>query len=676
MANVTPMGYPHYGAGTVEILVKDVDGVDYSLLFAPDPKNNELRNAGLPMQFYYYPKAPRLAKHSDGRFKFSMQVFKSTGDESTVIGAEGLEEEAGAFTSLTSTIDVPEPILLKAIEKFKTIIEKQFGTHRNGLLGLFSWLRGKDKDITLANIRPVQLIENNISMHIIGEEDPDKQPFGGLNPWTMNVQGKGPGQTFGLGENAFSIMMGRNSASLLKASLESGGNNLVIENVIKYKAYMPTTIIRTVVKASRVHKYFSSKLSVPGRFIDFNWEHEYEKLRTSGAIETEIITDEQFSTEDRKRLEESLIEKQRDYAFKAVEKCIFEPEIKKFTPAKEPDTKRTTTIRFLGISISVSRRCVGWSLKTAADIKELDFIDEVKLSSICVLDSKISGNLDPLIKKGDQETLKQYVSEVRLDEDFAKVHIITALNGSLVKMDRDNEILNDSPVSQVAIEVGYPDSKGNMIWKSSGRMIAEGGTPYIQKTSRSGKTVDAIYPALWNSPAMDQNLFVFDFVRNTPPSEVTVRQEVMYEKDKRVKVKDKKAEFVFKGTKVFIELPVLTFVDYSLSAEELYECDTLEVTLKVDKMSAKTFKFSSENFGDIIPYKVWYEAGYSVKPTEYKVKYTCKGKVNKALKKVTINSGWQKLDYLEGDVIFEIPSGTESQNEAVQAIRRKFTEEE
>ena len=112
--NVSPLGYPHYGAGSVEVLTKDDKGADFAVLFAPDPNNNELREAGLPMQFYYYPKAPRLAKHSDGRYKFSMQVFKGTADEGTVIGAEGLEEEAGAFASLTSTIDIPEPLLKQA----------------------------------------------------------------------------------------------------------------------------------------------------------------------------------------------------------------------------------------------------------------------------------------------------------------------------------------------------------------------------------------------------------------------------------------------------------------------------------------------------------------------------------------------------------------------------------
>ena len=94
MANVTPFGYPHAGAGTMEILLENENGADYTVLFSPDPNNILLRDAGEAMQYYYYAREPRLAKEpgKDGKFKFSMQVFKSEGDETTVIGAEGLEE--------------------------------------------------------------------------------------------------------------------------------------------------------------------------------------------------------------------------------------------------------------------------------------------------------------------------------------------------------------------------------------------------------------------------------------------------------------------------------------------------------------------------------------------------------------------------------------------------------
>lgn len=134
MSQPTALGYPHAGAGTVEILLEKEDGADYAVLFSPDPNNILLRDAGLPMQFYYYPKAPRLAKHPDGRFKFSMQVFKSEGDSSTVIGAEGLEEEAGAYTTLTSTIDLPEALLKKAIEKLKQKLHTNYQNQRQSKL--------------------------------------------------------------------------------------------------------------------------------------------------------------------------------------------------------------------------------------------------------------------------------------------------------------------------------------------------------------------------------------------------------------------------------------------------------------------------------------------------------------------------------------------------------------
>ncbi|MBW1658604.1 hypothetical protein [Flavobacterium quisquiliarum] len=671
MSQPTPLGYPHAGAGTVEILLEKEDGADYAVLFSPDPNNMLLRDAGLPMQFYYYPKAPRLAKHPDGRFKFAMQVFKSEGDSTTVIGAEGLEEEAGAYTTLTSTIDLPEALLKKAIDKLKARLNSDYKNHRKStLFGLFSFLIGVDKDFNTTNVRPIQLTENNIAMHVVGEKSPNN-PFGGANPWTFNIQGEGAGTTFGLGDNALSVLMGRNSASLVKNALEIGSNNLVVENNIKYKAYMPTTVIKTTIDVKKVHTYFSAKTSVSWSFVDLNWEHEYEKILTEGGITSEVITDEQFSNEEKKKVEDSLLQKQREFAFEMVKKQIFDAPEKQFTPATSPEKPNGFFRLFMGLG------SVGMNLKSGSQIRAVKFTDEIKFSAIQVLDSKISGNLTPLTLKTGAEAkadLKNYITEIQLDEDFSKVQVIASLNGGLIKLDKDSDIVNDSPVSQVSIEVGYPDSKGKMIWKSSGRMIAPEGTPFVKNTSKSGKEIDAIFPATWNDKSKEKNAFVFDFVKNNGSTKVKVRQEVMYEKDKRIKLKDTTREFEFEGTKIFVPLPIQNMINYTLSTEELYDCDTLEVTLKVDKMSSKKFKFTVDNFEDAIPYRAWYESDYTIKPTEYKVKYTCSGKIGKKSKKVSLSTDYIKIDYQEGDVLFEIPTGTDAQNTDIEKIRAPFME--
>ncbi len=666
--NVSPLGYPHYGAGTVEVLVKEKDGSDFSVLFAPDPMNNELREAGKPMQFYYYPKVPRLAKHPDGRFKFSMQMFAGTGDEGTIIGAEGVEEEAGAFTSLTSTIDIPEQQLKIAIEHLQEKLNKQFVNQRSGILGLFNL--GKNQ-LAPANIRPIQLTQNTISMHVIGEDG--KNPFGGTNPWSFKIQGAGAGQTFGLGENAFSILMGRYPASLLKASIEAGGNDLVVENTIKYKAYMPALTIRTKVHGEKTHTYFSSKVS-GGSLISLSWEHEYEKLKTEGYIESEIICDDSLTTDDKKKLEETLLTKQRDEALKALQKCIFEPADKKFEPAKDPQGRK---VSFLFIDIQLP----AISLKSGTQKRELDYEDKIKYSGIYALDSKISGNMDPLIKKEDknaQATLKQYIQEVRLDEDFSKLHVVAQLAGELAEKDDNGNVIY-SPVKKVSIEVGYPNSKGVMVWKSSGRMIPSDGSgnPYVQKESRDGsKQIDAIYPAIWSNNDMVDNLFVFDFVRNKVSTPAKLRQKIIYMKHKNVCVKDKEVVKDINGSQCIIDFPEVKMLDYNFSPETLFDCDTLEVTFKADVVGSKKMVFTSENCDDTIPFQAWYEPTKELKPAQYKLKYTCKGKVGKTLKKVTLTTKWIELDYESGDVNFQIPEGTDKENQTINSIRKKFMEDE
>lgn len=672
MSKTTPLGYPHAGAGTVEILLEKEDGSDFAVLFSPDPNNIELRESGQAMQFYYYPKNPRLAKETgkDGKFKFSMQVFKSEGDSTTVIGAEGLEEEAGAYTTLTSTIDLPEELLKKAIDKLKAKLHAEYQNRRQSkLFGLFSFLKGVDRDFNETNVRPIQLVENRISMHIVGEKSPNN-PFGGANPWTFNIQGEGAGSTFGLGENAFSLLMGRNSASLVKSSLENGNNNLVVENNIKYKGYLPTTTITTTIDVKKVHTYFSSKGNAGAFFVNVKWESEYDAIVTQGGIVSEIITDNQFTNDERKKFEQELLTKQRDFAFQMVQKEIFDKPEKQFTPAS--DARSSSFWGFLWGGVNV-----GLSLKSGTQIRQVNFTDKISFSAIEVMDSKISGNLTPLTTKSGaeaKEELKKYITEVRLDEDFKKIQVIAQLNGGLIKLDKDGDIVNDSPVSMVSIEVGYPDSTGNTVWKSSGRMIAPEGTPYVKTTSRAGKEIDAIFPATWNDRSKEKNAFVFDFVKNATPGKIKVRQNVMYEKDKRIKLKDSVNEFEFDGTKLFVPLPIQNMINYTLSTEELFECDTMEVTLKVDKMPIKKFKFTADNFEDLVPYRAWYEVDYQVKPSEYKIKYTCKGKIGKKAKKVSITTDYQKIEYQEGEVLFEIPSGTTLQNSDIEKIRTPFME--
>ena len=666
MKTTQPLGYPHAGAGTVEILLREEDGVDYAVLFSPDPNNNELRENGQAMQFYYYPKAPRLAKHPDDRFKFSMQLFESTADSSTVIGAEGLEEEAGAYTTLTSTIDIPEAILKKAIDKLKERLQVEYKNNRNSkLFGLFHFDPNRDRDFDDTNVRPIRLVENNINMHIVGETG--EKPFEGRNPWSFNVQGVGAGTTFGLGENAFSVLMGRNSASLVKSALENGNNNLVVENAIKYKGYLPTTTIKTTVKAKKIHTYFSAKATASYGPVSLNWESEYEKLKTEGNITSEIITDKQFSDEERQKVESNLLTEQRKYAFEFIKKLVFDKD-KTFTPAKDPERKGL--FNFFGFGGSV-----GLSLKSGKMEIQAELTDEIKFSSVEVLESKISGNLDPLTElSGDEakEDLEKYITNVRLDEDFQKLQIVASLNGSLVKLGKENDIINDSPVSQVAIEVGYPDSKGRMVWKSASRMIAPEGKPYITKSSRSGKEIDAIFPSTWSDKSQEKNAFVFDFVKNDEPSNAKIKQTIMYEKDRRVNLQDAVHEYELDGTRIFIPLPIQNMINYNLSTEELFECDTLEVRIKVDKMPTKKFVFNADNYEEFIPLKSWYEAEYDIKPTKYKVKYTCKGKVDSRTKRVKVSTDWIELDYQEGSILLEIPNGSDEQNDTISAIRESY----
>jgi hypothetical protein len=218
-----------------------------------------------------------------------------------------------------------------------------------------------------------------------------------------------------------------------------------------------------------------------------------------------------------------------------------------------------------------------------------------------------------------------------------------------------------------------------MVWKSSARMIPSdgSGSPYATKAARDGeKQIDAIYPSIWSSSDMAENLFVFDFVRNDVPTKAQVRQKIFYVKAENVCVKDKEVLKDIEGSRCIVEFPEIKMLDYKLTPETLFECDTLEVTFKADTIGTTKYTFTMDNCDDTIPFKVWYEKDQKIEPAQYKIKYTCKGKVGNSLKKEVITTDWIKLDYESGDVSFQIPEGKEKQNATINSIRKKFMEDE
>ena len=72
----SPIG-PYYGPNRMLLVQADKDGVTYQLNIFADLFNAELRNAGKPLQFYYLPDEPRIAKNDSGDYMFHFTKFLS-----------------------------------------------------------------------------------------------------------------------------------------------------------------------------------------------------------------------------------------------------------------------------------------------------------------------------------------------------------------------------------------------------------------------------------------------------------------------------------------------------------------------------------------------------------------------------------------------------------------------
>src|SRR4051794_18200961 len=96
------------------------EGETYQLQIYPDYFNNELRDAGKPMHFYYKPDKPRMAQFEDKSYKFDFVKFEGVLNADDNIDSPGAQTEvAGGVLAFTSTFKIPDDVIANAIQQLK-----------------------------------------------------------------------------------------------------------------------------------------------------------------------------------------------------------------------------------------------------------------------------------------------------------------------------------------------------------------------------------------------------------------------------------------------------------------------------------------------------------------------------------------------------------------------------
>ncbi|VXB82265.1 conserved hypothetical protein [Flavobacterium sp. 9AF] len=101
---------------------------------------------------------------------------------------------------------------------------------------------------------------------------------------------------------------------------------------------------------------------------------------------------------------------------------------------------------------------------------------------------------------------------------FKKIQVIISLK------EMNNDIRS---VNIIAVEVGFPNSSGAYIWKSSSRLWNTKNQTFLKTKNRNGNEIDALVPSTWNDMTDSTNAFVFDFVKNEKPSILKIRTQIL-----------------------------------------------------------------------------------------------------------------------------------------------------
>jgi hypothetical protein len=129
-----------------------------------------------------------------------------------------------------------------------------------------------------------------------------------------------------------------------------------------------------------------------------------------------------------------------------------------------------------------------------------------------------------------------------MDENpFKKVQIAVAINKESLLFDNINVL---------SLEVGYPNSMGEYIWKSSGRIFDKTSHSFLKTKARSGNIIDVIMPCIWNDFNDNTKEYVFDFVKNDATSTIKMKLQILFES--KYIPDEKEFEFLESDTKVVV----------------------------------------------------------------------------------------------------------------------------
>lgn len=506
-------GGPFFMADSVLVTARKNDGgkpEEYQLTIFPDIYNEQLRAAGKATHYYYLTDRVSLSKNADGSYKFRFLKFAGVLDQDRNVAIrEGRLEVAGGLLSFTASLQVPSWVLVQAKQQLlDQLAQPGFANHT-------LWAKSGIEP----RLGAVPIISSDVSISTLDLSKVSVADSQNDEAFYYEVQGKGKGNLSPTGENAYTVTMGQLPSQIVESGFKGGSGPLNVNATIKSKFWIKP--FRATLKGnwSDIHKHFSAELEGRYLFAKVEVQAAYNKAVTSGLIHQEITVDTTVVTEEKRKEYEAQLNKVYDKFMELAKAKIFDPVYKQPDNASVTDTTKE------------SPWFVGFAFKTQIDITEINLDYSIDINEPYTQESIISSTMEGIYDQvaADAKMLDRYFSMVYLDEGYQKIHVIASANTWWP----DEKGLG-LPISRLGIEVGYPDSTGQIRWKSTAQFMK---SPLENTLSKN------FVPAIWTKDNADA-MFVFDFLKlagkipaGIDPGKIYVRRHIYFKVDPRVEIK-------------------------------------------------------------------------------------------------------------------------------------------
>ena len=241
-----------------------------------------------------------------------------------------------------------------------------------------------------------------------------------------------------------------------------------------------------------------------------------------------------------------------------------------------------------------------------------------------------------------------------MEEGFRKLHVIS----SAIANWPENEV--GDPIHSLKVQIGYPDSSGQINWKNSGRVL-EGPTDQEMSSTT--------LPAIW-VPGNKDSRFVFDFTRHGDRGDDSenfwVRKTINFRESPDVAVNEIVEEYEESVPTIDIraesagQLLVGPIALDMTIPEEDKQIDVI-VRVRTARFGEKVYRFNGSTVTANRFYKVWYATPADIEDYQYMVEATVKGK-RFGQKAVRWESAWMAGSG-NGPLTVEIPEPPEDLGE-------------